>query len=127
MQEGTFIAWWTITGARVASPEPPPEFPPDLTVTKSDDVDPVLVEENVNYTITSYNLGEGPAAGVVVRDVLEAGTIKAVTSSQGTCLLPALGEITCDLGTLSPGEVATITVTVMAPCKLTTITQIPLV
>jgi len=107
----------------VASTEPAPEFLPDLTVTKSDDVDPVLVGWDVTYTITSYNLGEGPAAGVVVRDVLDGGSIKAVTSSQGTCFLAALVEVTCDLGTLNPGEVATITVTVTAPCALMTITE----
>ena len=45
----------------------------DLSVTKTDDVDPVLANSDVVYTITVSNDGPDAAQDVVVNDVVSTG------------------------------------------------------
>jgi hypothetical protein len=60
------------------------------------------------------NKGPDPATNVQLADPAPAGiTYVTVSASQGTCnLSPSL--ITCDLGTITPGQTVTINVTARA-------------
>ncbi len=84
----------------------------DLSITKTDAVDPVALGDNVVYTITVTNNGPSDAAGVVVTDALPGfTTFVSATPSQGSCS-QAAGIVTCPLGVMPAGSVATITVVV---------------
>lgn len=89
----------------------------DLAVTKSDDVDPVvLTDENpvakVTYTITVTNLGPADAVDVVVTDTLPPTmTFMAASSAAGSCN-HAGGVVTCSLGDLPAGDSVEVTVAV---------------
>ena len=94
---------------------PPPsgtEPVADLSVSKSGQltsriVDGVL-EFHIAYTLQVTNLGPNPASSVRIRDPLAADlTPTSLTSSRGSCGLAA-GVVTCDLGTVTAGGVATV-------------------
>jgi uncharacterized repeat protein (TIGR01451 family) len=88
----------------------------DLAVTKSDSPDPVVVGNNVTYTVTVANNGPSQATAVVLTDNLPgAVTFVSATPSQGTCSAPVAGGFTCDLGSINAGSNATVTVVVTAP------------
>jgi len=72
------------------------------------------VGDIVTYTITVTNLGPGQATGVTITDPLpaEVNFSSFGTISQGTCVNNA-DVITCDIGTLMDGEVATVEVNVL--------------
>jgi hypothetical protein len=58
------------------------------------------------------NDGEGPADGLVLTDDVDATTeLRSATSPNGECTV-AGRTVTCDLGTLGPGEIATVLVRV---------------
>lgn len=88
----------------------------DFVVTKDDGLDgeEIPVGTTFDYTITVTNNGPGSASNVTLDDPIPAGMdFISVTSSQGACA--AIGQVLgCDLGDLSVGETATITVTVTA-------------
>ena len=82
--------------------------PINLSVTMTDDPDPLGVGEPITYVITVRNLSGTPAGGVTVKDVLPGQlrpTLGALPS-QGSCT--GLRTITCSLGRIVPGGVATI-------------------
>ena len=82
----------------------------DLSITKTDAVDPVALGDNVVYTITVTNNGPSDAAGVVVTDALPGFTnFVSAFPSQGSCSQNA-GIVTCPLGSMVAGSVASITV-----------------
>ncbi len=82
----------------------------DLSITKTDAVDPVALGDNVVYTITVTNNGPSDAVGVVVTDALPGFTnFVSGTPSQGSCS-EAAGIVTCPLGAMPAGSVVTITV-----------------
>ncbi len=82
----------------------------DLSITKTDAPDPVALGNNVTYTITVTNNGPSDAAGVVMTDTLPGFTVfVSAVPSQGSCAELA-GIVTCPLGVLVNGAVATITV-----------------
>ncbi len=84
----------------------------DLAITKTDAVDPVALGDNVVYTITVTNNGPSDAAGVVVIDALPGFTnFVSAFPSQGSCS-EAAGIVTCPLGAMAVGGVASITVVV---------------
>ena len=84
----------------------------DLAITKTDAVDPVVLGDNVVYTITVTNNGPSDAAGVDVTDALPGfTTFISATPSQGSCS-QAAGIVTCPLGVMPAGSGATITVVV---------------
>ncbi len=76
---------------------------PDLVVTKTDSPDPVLVNNNLTYTVTVENIGSADATGVVLTDTLPSGvSFVSASPSQGTCS-ESTGVVTCDLGTIALG------------------------
>ena len=87
----------------------------DLSLTKSDSVDPATAGKTFDYTITVSNEGPDAAANVVVTDRLPKGvTLLKATPSQGTC--KAAGrQVTCDLGMFGLETVQIVTLRVRAP------------
>jgi uncharacterized repeat protein (TIGR01451 family) len=81
----------------------------DLSVTMTDDADPVLAGDTVIYTVTVANAGPQAAAGVVATGTLPAGVTFVSTTA---CAQGATGVPTCSLGSISPGASAEYTVVV---------------
>jgi uncharacterized repeat protein (TIGR01451 family) len=85
----------------------------DLSVAIDGLPNPVLLDENVTYTILVSNGGPNDASGVVVTDVLTSSlSYISVTPSQGTC--SGTTTVTCNLGTIANGGVASISLVVKA-------------
>lgn len=84
----------------------------DLVLDKTDNPDPVAEGETLTYTIAVNNTGPDTATNVVVTDTLPlAVTYNTATSTQGSCT-QAGRTVTCDLGALTSGEAASVTITV---------------
>ena len=92
----------------------------DVSITKSDNVDPVNAGQNFFYTITVDNAGPDSADDVSWSDPLPAGTTFVSLSSPGgwSCTTPAVGAtgtVTCSIASLGVGNAAfTLTVAVDA-------------
>jgi len=88
--------------------------PADLSVAKTDSPDPVLVRDQLTWTIPVTNSGMADATGVTLTDTLPTAgfTFVSATTTQGSCSGPTSGAITCDLGSLDNGEAATVTIKV---------------
>ena len=84
----------------------------DLGVIKSDAPDPVLLGQDITYTIQITNSGPDAATGIILTDSLP-GTVSFISAvpTQGTCT-EAVGIITCLLGNLANGGTASVTVLV---------------
>jgi uncharacterized repeat protein (TIGR01451 family) len=84
----------------------------DMSVTKTDSPDPVTAGTDLTYTITATNNGPSKSGGdVTVTDAVPAGTtFVSATPSQGSC--SGTTTVTCNLGGLTNGASATITVIV---------------
>ena len=77
--------------------------------------------QTLTYTLEVTNYGPATAAGVTVHDTLPASaTYVAATTDRGTCTHS--GEVVCDLGTLTSGSTAHITI-VVTPTTIGTITN----
>ncbi|MEM7114356.1 MAG: fibronectin type III domain-containing protein [Chloroflexota bacterium] len=87
--------------------------PADVGITKTDAVDPVIVGDDVTYTIEVTNYGPNSADNVVVTDTLP-GTVNFVsaTPDNATSCTHNSGTITCALGPLNNSDVVVITVVV---------------
>ncbi|MFN0107511.1 MAG: SBBP repeat-containing protein [Blastocatellia bacterium] len=84
----------------------------DLTITKTAARNPVMVGNNLTYTLNVTNAGLSPATGVVVSDPLPSGvTFGSATATQGSCSHNA-GTVTCNLGNVPVKANAAITLTV---------------
>ncbi len=84
----------------------------DLSIVKSDAVDPVAAGDDVTYTLTVTNDGPSVAQDVEVSDALPAGvSFVSATPTTGSCGF-AGGTVTCDLGNLGPSDTETITLVV---------------
>ncbi len=93
----------------------------DLTITKSDSVDPVVAGTALSYTVTVQNNGPSDAAGVAVADTLPAGVTFVSTTG---CAEDPAGVPTCTLGALVAGASAQYTIMVTVdPATLGTITN----
>jgi uncharacterized repeat protein (TIGR01451 family) len=84
----------------------------DLSITKTDEPDPVAVDQPLTYTIDVINDGPAPATSVTVTDSLPSGvTVTSITSSQGTCSQSG-STVTCLLGLIARDGTARITIIV---------------
>jgi uncharacterized repeat protein (TIGR01451 family) len=89
----------------------------DLSISKSDAPDPVLVGETLVYGLTVRNDGPDAATGVMVTDTLPANvTFVSATPSQGSCT-QAGGTVTCALGSVATGATATVEIRVTPQAK----------
>jgi len=94
----------------------------DLSISKTDNPDPVLAGANLIYTLTVDNGGPADAESVVVTDTLPDGVTLLSTSG---CAEDPNGAPTCSLGTIAAGanKVYTLTVSVDAPLASLNITN----
>ena len=85
----------------------------DLSLTKEDSPDPVVVGTHLTYALTVTNAGPDPAPQIVVSDELPANvSFVSATSPLGSCNESG-GTVTCQLFDLPSGEHAEITLTVL--------------
>ncbi len=82
----------------------------DLSITKTDSVDPVVAGTPLTYTLTVANKGPSDARFVEVSDTLPAGVTFTATSG---CQEDPAGVATCTLGTIPAGGSKRYTVTAM--------------
>jgi uncharacterized repeat protein (TIGR01451 family) len=86
----------------------------DLSISKSASPDPVNQGDTLVYTLTVANNGPAAAASVVVTDPLPtAVTYISSSATQGTCS-QAAGTVTCNIGTMSNGQIVTVTINATA-------------
>ena len=86
----------------------------DLSISKSASPDPVNQGDTLVYTLTIANNGPASAANVVVSDPLPtAVTYISSSATQGTCS-QASGTVTCNIGTMSNGQIVTVTINATA-------------
>ncbi|MCC6995955.1 MAG: DUF11 domain-containing protein [Deltaproteobacteria bacterium] len=86
----------------------------NLSIAKSDDIDPIGVGNDLTYTLRVTNGGPNAAGGVGVIDALPAGlTLRSVTTSRGNCTSSGTPPtVTCGLGDMAAGGVAIINIVV---------------
>ncbi len=85
----------------------------DVSVTKTNSPDPVNPGADLTSTIVVTNNGPSPASGVTVVDTLPFGALfSSAVTTQGVCAGPAPAgfDVTCNLGAIPSGGMATITV-----------------
>ena len=91
-----------------------------LFLSKADSPDPVIVNQNLTYTLVVNNPSAAPATGVMLTDTLPSGvTFVSASSTQGTCS-QADGMVTCNLGTVAGGATVTVTI-VIQPTQIGTL------
>ena len=96
--------------ASLTNPQPPNTNVADLGVTTIASPDPVVVGNNVTYTLSISNSGPQTATGIKLADVLPATTdFVSVTPSQGTCKYTK-GSVVCKLDSISSGGTGTVTI-----------------
>lgn len=86
----------------------------DLAVTKDDSKDPARRGQNLDYIIKVTNNGPSTANGVTLTDNLPKNAgFGSATSTQGSCdVKPAKRIVTCNIGTMTSGQIVTVTITV---------------
>ncbi len=85
----------------------------DLGVEKTDEPDPVLAGEMVQYTLVVRNWGPSQARNVMVSDDLPPGlTVVEVVSlgGRGVCQPAPVGFVTCQFDALGPGAAETVVI-----------------
>jgi uncharacterized repeat protein (TIGR01451 family) len=83
----------------------------DLAIAITDTPDPVQPGGELTYQVTVTNQGPDQAPNVALLDTLPAGvTLISALASQGSC--GGAATVTCNLGTLSAGATATVTLQV---------------
>ena len=82
----------------------------DLTITKTSSPDPVLLGQELSYSVTVTNAGPSEAVDVVVSDTLSEGVTFASASEGCT---ESDGTVTCDAGTIGSGDSVTVSIVVL--------------
>lgn len=95
----------------------------DLSITKSDDPDPVYAGQLLTYTLTVANAGQSDALSVSVSDTLPADTTFVSVSATGWNCSHINGTVLCSRPMLMDGVNSTITIVVTAPDEGGTITN----
>jgi uncharacterized repeat protein (TIGR01451 family) len=95
----------------------------DLSITKTDSPDPILIGQDLTYTLLVSNGGPSTATGVTVTDTLPGGVTFVPAQSSPSCSEGPAGTVTCSVGSLANGASATITITVRAPIAAGTISN----
>lgn len=86
----------------------------DLSITKTSTKSTWVVNDTITYHLTVSNAGPATATGVKVVDSIPAGTkFVSAAATQGSCAF-ATPKVTCNLGTLATGGLATVTLKVKA-------------
>ena len=94
----------------------------DLSVTISDNPDPVAAGDLLTYTVTVRNNGFETARGVSLTDTLDRNVrFRSATASQGRCSAQGT-TVSCALGDLGDGGSATVAI-VVRPTKKGTVTN----
>jgi uncharacterized repeat protein (TIGR01451 family) len=95
----------------------------DLSLTKTDSVDPVLPGDNLTYTMVITNPANASyAENTVLADILPLGLgyVSAV-STQGTCSYDTPSRVvTCDVGQVTNGATVTITLNTAVDANIAT-------
>src|SRR2546426_227956 len=86
----------------------------DLSITKTDNPDPVNAGATLTYTVTVTNGGPSTAANVQVTDNLPAGVTFQSASGTGWTCMQAAGVVTCTRGSVVPGGRLSVTCTLAA-------------
>ena len=87
----------------------------DVQITLTDAPDPVDFGSDLHYTIDVKNIGELPATGVIVTDALPAGSTFVALDANAGIMCTGTTSITCNVGTLNPGDTGQITITIKPP------------
>ena len=92
----------------------------DLSIVKLDSPDATVAGTLLNYTLIVTNNGPAAATGVAVNDTLPAGVthVSSTISTGGSC--SGTTTVSCPIGNLGVGGVATIAMTVQTPSALPT-------
>jgi uncharacterized repeat protein (TIGR01451 family) len=86
----------------------------DVAIVKTAAPEPVDQGTNLTYTLQITNNGPGVAQGVAVSDPLPTQvTFVSVSTTQGTCTQSG-GTVTCNIGTMSVGGLAIVTINTTA-------------
>jgi uncharacterized repeat protein (TIGR01451 family) len=91
------------TAAVSVTPAPPPRA--DLDLTKTAAPQPLIVGQDVTYTLTVGNAGPEAATGVRVTDGLPS-TLAFVPGGPGAACMATGATVTCDLGAVAAGATA---------------------
>ncbi len=83
----------------------------ELTLTKTDNPDPVEKGANLTYTIGWGVTGNEPADGIVIKDTIPFGTM-FVSADNGGAYDNATKTVTWNLGNKVPGDTGTVTLVV---------------
>ena len=95
----------------------------DLSLTKTDSRDPVVVGAKLSYNLTIQNAGPDTAPGVTLTDQLPAGvTFEGYTHAGPAACTESAGMVSCDLFDIAVGQIAEIEITVI-PTQGGTITN----
>jgi hypothetical protein len=88
----------------------------DLAITKTASSALATPGSVLTYTLTISNTGPDLAAHVMVTDLLPAETVLAAAMPPSPACTQSSGLVTCTLGNLAAGEVATVTISVLVDC-----------
>ncbi|MEA2452317.1 MAG: hypothetical protein QOG04_1027 [Actinomycetota bacterium] len=92
----------------------------NLSLVKSDSVDPAATGQTLTYTLTIQNAGPDTATGVTITDTLPAG-VTYVSATAGCT--NASGTVTCNVANIASGASAQVQIQVTAPNQAGTITN----
>ena len=84
----------------------------DLDIAQTLSPDPVMAGQTQTYTLRLTNRGSSTATGVIAVDQLPEGASVVGVDCPGRRFTWQGGVVTCELGTIAPGESRTITITV---------------